>query len=100
MSDFYRTQMGQRFFEATMPQIARSLKEIAETLSVKSDSSGIEITEDAIYLRDDKGEIVSWTQKEWEEDPSVVVSIVNAVKLYAFFGPERLRHTIEAGKTF
>lgn len=32
MSDFFRTQMGQRFVEGTMPQIAKALERVAGAL--------------------------------------------------------------------
>lgn len=32
MSDFYRTQMGHRFYESTMPRIAAALERIATAL--------------------------------------------------------------------
>lgn len=32
MPDFYQTVMGRRFFESTMPRIARALERIADAL--------------------------------------------------------------------
>ena len=32
MSDFFRTRMGQVFFESTMPRIAKALERIADAL--------------------------------------------------------------------
>ena len=32
MNDFYRTQMGHRFYESTMPRIAAALERIAAAL--------------------------------------------------------------------
>lgn len=55
----------------------------------------IEFTEDSIHICDDKGEIVMWTQQEWVEDPEVVMSIVNAVRMVCTYGPSFLRKTIE-----
>lgn len=41
----------------------------------------IEFGEDFITISDNKVEVVHWVQNEWEEDPSVVFSIANAIKL-------------------
>lgn len=38
-------------------------------------------SEDGITIRDKKGTEIYWNQQEWEEDPSVVFSIANAIKL-------------------
>jgi uncharacterized protein YukE len=32
MSDFFRTLMGQKFYEGTMPRIAKALERIADAL--------------------------------------------------------------------
>ena len=32
MSDFFRTHMGQKFYEGTMPRIAKALERIADAL--------------------------------------------------------------------
>ena len=37
MNDFYKTQMGQRFYENTMPRIASALEKIAETMEKHKD---------------------------------------------------------------
>lgn len=47
----------------------------------------VEIGEDYILLKDSFGEIVKWIQPEWEEEPEVVPTIANAVKL-ALLGKE------------
>jgi len=39
------------------------------------------ITEDSITVLHGKEEIVHWVSDEWEEDPSIVPSIANAIKL-------------------
>ena len=41
----------------------------------------VEFGQEHIALHDRKGEIVRWVMDEWVEDPSVVLSIVNAVHL-------------------
>lgn len=41
----------------------------------------VEITEDSITVLHGKEEIVHWVSDEWEEDPSIVPSIANAIKL-------------------
>ena len=35
--DFYQTVMGKRFFEGTVPEIARQLKRIADALEKQND---------------------------------------------------------------
>ena len=54
----------------------------------------LDFAADAIYIRDDEGEIVSWVMQEWIDDPKVVLSIVNAVRIALQDGPEALRATI------
>lgn len=41
----------------------------------------IKFGEDQISIFDNKGEVVMWTEQEWVEDPSIVFSITNAVKM-------------------
>ena len=41
----------------------------------------VEFEEGSIRISDSRGEVVHWVQDEWEENPSVVFSIVNAVKM-------------------
>lgn len=41
----------------------------------------VEIGESYILLKDEQGEIVKWIQPEWEEEPELVPTIANAVKL-------------------
>ena len=50
---------------------------------------------DAVYLRDNKGEITSWVQDEWKQDPTVVLSIVNAIVIGFTKGPAELRQMIK-----
>ena len=54
----------------------------------------IEINDDSIYIEDEHGEIVSWVEDEWIEDPSVIISISNAIDIYHSEGPESLREHI------
>jgi len=44
----------------------------------------IEFSEDSITIYNRYGgpELVTWTQTEWTEDPSIVLSIANAIKMY------------------
>jgi hypothetical protein len=39
------------------------------------------ITESSVTILHDDEEIVHWVSDEWEEDPSIVPSITNAIKL-------------------
>ena len=39
------------------------------------------ITESSVTILHDDEEIVHWVSDEWEEDPSIVPSIANAIKL-------------------
>lgn len=39
--EFYQTQQGRRYYESTLPRIAKSLEEIAESLSVLAPCSHI-----------------------------------------------------------
>ena len=41
----------------------------------------VKIGEDFVSISDREGEIVRWVLPEWVEDPKVVLSIANAVKL-------------------
>lgn len=58
----------------------------------------VEFFEDAIGIYKDAfgGELLYWTQQEWEEDPTVVFSIVNAVVM-ALNDPDELRRKIDEG---
>lgn len=44
-----------------------------------------------IYLHDRNGEIVMWSPEEWREDPDVVISIANAIRIGYEQGPKALR---------
>ena len=54
-------------------------------------NSCIEIENEYVCISDDKGEIVYWHHEEWEEDPSIVPSILNAIKIYYTQGVNSLR---------
>ena len=59
--------------------------------------------EDYIKIAKDEGtkkekEIVYWLQKEWEEEPGIVFSIVNAVKL-AYTNPNALETIVRVKPT-
>ena len=39
------------------------------------------VTEDSVTVLHNQEEIVHWVSDEWEEDPTIVPSIANAIKL-------------------
>ena len=39
------------------------------------------VTEDSVTILHNNEEIVHWVSDEWEEDPSIVPSIANAIKI-------------------
>jgi len=39
------------------------------------------VTEDSVTILHNNEEIVHWVSDEWEEDPTIVPSIANAIKL-------------------
>jgi hypothetical protein len=43
--------------------------------------SEVIVTESSVTILHDNEEIVHWVSDEWEEDPSIVPSISNAIKL-------------------
>lgn len=52
----------------------------------------IEMTEDALHIYDENGEeIVCWVEDEWIEDPTVALSMANAVHIFHTQGPEYLK---------
>ncbi len=57
----------------------------------------VEITEDTIGIYDGVVELVHWIESEWIEDPSVVISICNAIVL-AYDDPGDLLYRL--GRTF
>lgn len=55
----------------------------------------VAIEGDAVVLYDEAGtEIVRWLSDEWVEDPDVVYSIVNAVRVFYKDGPSAVRRII------
>jgi len=57
-------------------------------------TSEVLVVEGGIYISDDLGEIVCWVQDEWEEDPTIVPAICNAIKMFYLDGPAALRASI------
>jgi hypothetical protein len=57
--------------------------------------SDVVITNDAVYINDKDGEIVSWTDEEWIKDPNIVPAILHAITLYYTKGPKVLRRFID-----
>ncbi len=55
----------------------------------------VEIGDDYITVYDDHGEIVHWVEDEWIDDPSVTISIANAITLYYTRGPNSLRELLK-----
>jgi hypothetical protein len=55
----------------------------------------IEFGKDFIAIYDRHGEVVRWVMQEWIEDPSIVLSIANAVRI-ASVGKD-IRGIIEGG---
>lgn len=58
----------------------------------------VKVGDESIQLLDRHGEIVSWHQDEWIEDPSVVFSIVNAILKGIFESPAAVRALINQDK--
>lgn len=55
----------------------------------------VDVESDAVYIYGHAQEIVSWTQDEWAEDPTVVISIMNAILFGIENGPDALAKTIK-----
>lgn len=53
-----------------------------EWVGNESDPVKITVCEEAVYIHDSLGEIVSWNSDEWTSDDTVPVCMVNAV-IYA-----------------
>ncbi len=92
MPEFFQTPMGKKYYEHTMPVIAQSLERIAKKMDI--DPEGIAITDDAVYISDSHGEIVSWMMEEWVDDPYITFSIANAILIYLSQGPHKLRKAL------
>jgi hypothetical protein len=58
-------------------------------------SANVEVDEGGIYLKDGDEEIVCWVRDEWEEDPTVVQAIANAIVMLYEKGPDALRRSIQ-----
>lgn len=54
----------------------------------------VRFTDEFISLMDDNHELVYWGIDEWKEDPEVVFSVVNAVKLLYEEGPEKIKEIL------
>lgn len=54
----------------------------------------VDLTND-VRIGDKNGEIVCWTQDEWENEPEIVSSICNAIKIVYEQGPNELRKLIQ-----
>lgn len=54
----------------------------------------IEWEDDAIYIMSRDREIVSWTEQEWIDEPSVALAIASAVYTLTVFGPDTLAKMI------
>lgn len=53
-------------------------------------SMKVEIGKDFISVTEGKNEIVYWHEDEWKEDPSIITSIANAIKM-AYTNPKELK---------
>ncbi len=49
---------------------------------------------DSVHLMDGDEEIVMWDQREWEEDPSLVLNIITAVSLGYSEGADAVRRRL------
>lgn len=50
--------------------------------------------EESIHIMDGKDEVVMWTKQEWIDDPEVVFSIANAIKIALAKGPQEVKKII------
>jgi hypothetical protein len=53
----------------------------------------VEVGDDSIHIYEGDQEIVMWDREEWEEDPSIVPAIANAIRL-AYTDMDTLRNLI------
>jgi hypothetical protein len=59
------------------------------------DLAHVELAEDSIHIHDEHGkEVVMWIQDEWIDDPSVVLSIANAICIFYEKGPDAIKELI------
>lgn len=57
----------------------------------------VEILRDQITLFDDEGEeLVAWSSNEWHEDPTVVLSIANAIRMLYEEGGDSIRMKLDS----
>lgn len=49
----------------------------------------VQTTQSDVTISYDNQPVLHWTQEEWEEDPTVTISIINAV-IQAYAEPEKL----------
>ena len=63
---------------------------------VKDSGFHVVLDADSVYLHDDEGEIVMWTQDEWTDDPQLVPVIVNAINIGHAQGPQAVRATLSS----
>ena len=55
----------------------------------------VDVFEDSVHIYDEHGEeIVMWLEDEWIEDPSVTISIANAIRVFYVDGPDALKSII------
>ena len=54
----------------------------------------VDIGADHVALFDRDQELVYWTQQEWEEDPSLVITIANAIRILYEEGGQGIRDRI------
>jgi len=50
--------------------------------------------EESIHIMDGKTEVVMWTKQEWIDDPEVVFSIANAIKIALTDEPQKVAQII------
>ncbi|MFI1700433.1 hypothetical protein ACH419_31255 [Streptomyces bobili] len=57
------------------------------------------VDHDCVYLYDGAKEVLMWTQDEWAEDPTLVVTILGAVALGFTYGPDALHAVLSRPTT-
>lgn len=75
------------FFKGVSPQKIRDDYE-------ETSSYGVEVNSDSIRIKDQHGEIASWTEDEWQINPEIVPGIINTINMFYNFGELMLRETI------
>lgn len=56
------------------------------------------VPDGAIYLYDDRDELVMWDSAEWTEDPSLVYVIAEVIRLGYEKGADAVRHRVAANR--